>query len=402
MKKVSGLDSITAPGPVIENLAVDAGYERSKRSKSVQKVDREKVRGVHPLVEVAMRNKIAFALDPSAVPEVKQEIPPVSNELSTNFHQKTPLESLPIDRLSALSRKSDSGVGVTMSNDQANATGKGGDAAGRSGYSYRSNRRAISSPQPQSKLAAFARAELLAALYPYRLSKTASEAIGSVLLKAAAQGVGNFPEAGQQAIMRKAIPERGAGGTKQVDGTANLAKRGPAVKNLANTSNHIGSMLGTTGLGTTGSAARASAFTTEPGSLPFGGSTDEKVSLAEFRPMNKAAALVRLVKSGLRKTAVLDFLRVSQDKKAALLTIGRLQKASEQERAMAKLAGLMRTYELANSDGKGAMPSGPEGPVPDVLTGSKTQFASDWCNRLDPLSRKVPLARVMGRRKGNL
>jgi len=118
--------------------------------------------------------------------------------------------------------------------------------------------------------------------------------------------------------------------------------------------------------------------------------------------MNKAAALVRLVKSGLRKTAVLDFLRVSQDKKAALLTIGRLQKASEQERAMAKLAGLMRTYELANSDGKGAMPSGPEGPVPDVLTGSKTQFASDWCNRLDPLSRKVPLARVMGRRKGNL
>jgi hypothetical protein len=378
----SAIHSITAPGPAVENLAVDAGYEKPKPKPPPPDKAPKKI---HPLVEVAMANKVA-------------DFDNVNNFL---LPPKTEGENLSLERLSALSHVSDRSTGEKPKTDIDVIPAKGGDVYARSGRQSIGAHRNISSLQ-QSKAAAFAKAELLSALYPLGLSRAASEAVGNVLLKTAFQGIGNFPFAGQQAVMREAIPERGAGGTKQVDGTSNLAKRGPAVKNLANTSSHIGSALGMTGIGTTGSAARASVFTTEPGSLPFGGSTDGKVSVAEFHPMNKAAALVNLVKHGMRKQAVLDFLRVSQDKKAALLTIGRLQKASEQERATAKLAGLMRTYELANSDGKGAMPSGPEGPVPDALTGSKTQFASDWCNRLDPFSRKVPLARVMGRRKGNL
>ena len=379
MRKVA-IHSITAPGPAVENLAVDAGYEKAKLKPPPDKVARK----VHPLVEVAMRRKLAAVeLDPAVDPAIKQKIPSPEFLLPP----KTTNDAVSLDRLAALSRVADRSTGETPKTDADIVPAKGGDMYARSG---------------RQKAAAFARAELLSAVYFYGLSKTAAEAVSNVLLKTAFSGVGNVPYAGKKPTMRKAIPERGAGGTKQVDGTSNIAKRGPAVKGLSGVSSRIGSALGMTGIGTTGKASQGSAFTTEPGSLPFGDLTSGKTSMAEFRPMNKAAALVNLVKSGMRKRAVLDFLRVSQNKKAALLTIGRLQKTSEQERAMAKLAGLMRTYELAHQDGKGAMPSGPEGPVPDALTGSKTQFASDWCNRLDPISRKVPLARVMGRRKGNL
>jgi hypothetical protein len=373
--------SITAPGSVIENLAVDAGYEKPKPKPPPPDKAPKKI---HPLVEVAMANKVA-------------DFDNVNNFL---LPPKTEGENLSLERLSALSHVSDRSTGEKSKTDIDVIPAKGGDVYARSGRQSIGAHRNISSLQ-QSKAAAFAKAELLSALYPLGLSRAASEAVGNVLLKTAFQGIGNFPFAGQQAVMRKAIPERGAGGTKQMDGSSAIAARGPAVSGLSNIGSSVGSTIGklsggtigggSPGIGTTGRAAMSSAFTTKPGTMPPGGST-----------LGKAAALVNLVKHGMRKQAVLDFLRVSQDKKAALLTIGRLQKASEQERATAKLAGLMRTYELANSDGKGAMPSGPEGPVSAVLTKSKTQFASDWCNRLDPFSRKVPLARVMGRRKGNL
>lgn len=384
MRKTA-IQSITAPGSVVENLAVDAGYEKPKPRPPFPDQAPKKV---HPLVEVAMSRKVAAEIDPAFDPTVKQSIPPPEFLLPP----KTNGDAVSLDRLSALSHVADRSTGETPKTDVDVIPAKGGDVYARSGRQNTGSHRNVSS-LARSKVAAFAEAELLSAIYPYGLSKGASDAIGVVLLKTAFQGVGNAPFAGKQPVMRKAIPERGAGGTKQLDGSSAIASRGPAVVGLANTGSSVGSVLGkgSPGLGTTGSAAVASSFTTKPGTMPNGGSA-----------LGKAAALVQLVKHGMRKQAVLDFLRVSRDKKAALLTIGRLQKASEQERATAKLAGLMRTYELANSDGKGAMPSGPEGPVPAVPTKSKTQFASDWCNRLDPISRKVPLARAMGRRKGNL
>lgn len=387
MRKAA-IHSITAPGPTVENLAVDAGYEKPKpKPLPIDKAPQK----IHPLVEVAMSRKVATEIDPAYDPAVKQQIPSPEFLLPP----KTTGDALSLERLSALSHVADRSTGEKPKTDLDSIPAKGGDVYARSGRQSIGAHRNVSSLE-QSKYASFAKAELLAALFPYGLSKRATDAVSNVLLKAAFEGTGNFPYAGKPVVMRKAIPERGAGGTKQVASDVNV--RGSAIPGMTNISGRIGSVAGgltggMTGgsLGTTGQAAMASAFTTKPGTLPSGGST-----------LGKAAALVRLVKSGMQKQAVLDFLRVSQDKKAALLTLGRLQKASEQERAGAKLAGLMRTYELANQDGKGAMPSGPEGPVPAVLTKSKTQFASDWCNRLDPFSRKVPLARVMGRRKGNL
>ena len=365
MRKAA-IHSITAPGPAVEDLAADAGYKKPSSKAHAYKLD-ETPQTVHPMVELAMKNKLP-ELDSSRnlsgrqTPQSEFLLPP-----------KTTGNAISMNRLSALSQVADCSSGEKPKSDLDVIPGKGGDVYARSGRQSIGSHRNVSSLE-QAKYASFARAEVLSSLFRYRLSKAASDRLGEVLTKAAlGNGYGNFPQAGQTPIPRDAHGTRAATttgvittdhvGTRKPDGSAAIENKAPLVQTPA-----------------------TNALMTQPVGTWLG----------------KAGALVRLVKVGMHKSAILDYIRASNDKKAALLTIGRLQKASEQERATAKLAGLMRTYELAHSDGKGAMPSGPDGPVPTVLTKAKTQFASNWCNRLDPFSRKVPLARVMGRQKGNV
>jgi len=370
MRKAA-IHSITAPGPAVEDLAADAGYKkRAPRPSNKDDVDIKDEEGdepkIHPLVEVAMSDKLANS-DPKITPP-EFLLPP-----------KTTGDAVSLKRLTALSNVADRSTGASAKSDADVIPAKGGDAHERTERQSVGAHRSISSLE-QAKTAAFAKAEILASLFQFNLSKTAAERLSAVLVKAAlGVGYGNTAQLGQ-AVPRTAQGTRSATttsvnttdhvGTKKLDGTSIVGNKPPLVNTPAVNvlmNRPVGAWLGT------------------------GGST-----------LGKAGALVEVVKSGMSKQAVLDFLRVSPDKKAALLTLGRLHKASEQERAWAKLAGLLRTYELTNSDGKGVMPSGPEGPVPTVMTRDKTQFATEWCNRLDPFSRKVPLARVMGRRKGNL
>ena len=391
----SAINSITAPGSVVENLAVDAGYEKAKPKPP--RPDKAPMK-IHPMVELAMGHKMAAAPmpppaaapmpppapapmpppppppapDPAFDPTAKQKIPSPEFLLPP----KTPGEAISMDKLTALSHVADRSTGATP---QTDLPGKGGESVMRSSRQSVGAHRNVSSLQ-QSKYA-FARAELLSALYPYGLSKQAAGTLGEALLKVAFEGTGNAPYAGKVAIPQGPLPSRQAIG-------GGVVSTGAGKSRLPDGEEAIGSKL----------PAVDTPMTTAISRVPLRLLRAQMTQTAELR---KAAALVELVKSGLTKQAVLDFLRGSTDKKAALLTIGRLHAASEQERATAKLAGLMRTYELAHSDGKGAMPSGPDGPVPAVLTKAKTRFATDWCNRLDPFSRKVPLARVMGRDKGN-
>ena len=364
----SAIHSITAPGPAVENLAVDAGYEKPRPKPPRPDKAAKKI---HPLVELAMNHGKKADLDPAFNPGIKQKIAPPEFILPP----KTPSDAISMDKLTALSRVADRSTGVAPKGDLIPEGG--GTAYARSNRQSFGAHRNVSSLE-QSKYAAFAKAELLAALYPYGLSKQAANTISEALLKVAFEGTGNAPYAGKVAIPQGPLPSRQAIG-------GGVVSTGAGKSRLPDGEEAIGSKLPVV------DTPAATAISRVP----------MRQLMTQTAELRKAAALVELVKSGLTKQAVLDFLRSSTDKKAALLTIGRLHAASEQERATAKLAGLMRTYELAHSDGKGAMPSGPDGPVPVVMTKAKTQFATDWCNRLDPFSRKVPLARVMGRAKGN-
>ena len=340
MVKVS-IHSITAPGAGVVNLSKeDPSSQSLPEPMKPQRLD------APPLIEL-----------PTALPPTLSLSPEQANSLTkTEGSQITPANRM------ASASVSSAGVGMTPPADSEALPSSAKDKYAKKTQEGSRGMNSLpgKSVLEASKTAAFARAEVLASL-PAGLSKKAAERLSQVLLKLAFVGTGNAPQAGQVAVPREAVAARqattsgvkttGNVGTRLPDGAAQMALRKPT--------------MATPSL--------------------------DKLLSNSLRPEAKAAALVTLAREGLQKHAVLDFIRVSQDKKAALSTLGRMYKTAES----------LHTRELMQQDGKGTMPSGPRGPVPDVLTPQDRETATDWFQRLDPISQSVPRARVIGRMKGS-
>lgn len=313
MLKVA-IHSITAPGPQVENLAKEEEGQ-GPSSRPAPKDDREKEKRIHPIVEVAAK---MGELNPAFAPEVKQMIPPPTQLLPPKTEGQTSLK-----RLSALANVADRSTAEAPKSDDKTIPPNPTDIPVKTN---RYTRRTLdaSSSLYSAKYAAFGKAELLAELYALGLRKEAAQALSNVLVKAAlGTGFGNFLIPGQTPTLRSGTGTRSAGaggvrttdhvGTKQPDGTSSIAKSKP----LVNTP-HVNLLTGSPGTPWRGSGGSA---------MP---PAQGKIAFASAH--KKAAALVKLARCGLEREAVLDFLRVSQDKKAALLTLGRIKQASERER----------------------------------------------------------------------
>jgi hypothetical protein len=313
-----GIHSVTHPQPGVERLDLEAQADTVGPTPTPQVVPPAKkpAKRLHEVIAGLKTAQMAPAMPPAPTvqPQTPPPVPPPPKLPPVELPPKTTDAQISLSQRAALADVSESSTGAppkseidsvgSIHSDEFADANQAEIEAGKNRYN--ANRYSLYS----AKAAALDRAELLAELLLRGISKAGAAHLSSILVKAAlgvGEGIGNMPQAGQQAVPREAEASRQAIGKDIVRTGGGMAlPKGTAF--YMKTHKPIYPTPALNALLSRGLKPEANPYVV---------------------PLTKTNALMVLARGGLRKEAVLDFIRVSRDKKAALLTLGRIKQASE-------------------------------------------------------------------------